>query len=698
MTGPSEHLHELARRHGIEPFYRDGLGQQRVVPDEGLLAVLQALGAPVHRAEDADDALRQSRIAEWRTPLEPVLVSWDGAAPELRLRLAKQQASGRCTVVIELEDGSTIARTLTLDELTVLREGEVEGTRFVELGCVVEATVPLGYHQVSLELHGAAWTARLIAAPSRARRVHGHHWGVFMPTYALRTDRTSGAGDLGDLRELVDRVGELGGGMVGTLPLLSTFLDEPFEPSPYVPVSRLFWNELFLELEGLPELAHCPEAQQRMASAEYARELGLLRGLDLVDYRRAMEHKRGVLQALSRCAFADGEPAGLREFVREQPRAHDYARFRAAVEQYGRGWRKWPAEVRETGPSEAQCDPERVRYHLYVQWRMHEQLRELGERAQGFGPGIYLDLPLGVHPDGYDSWAEGSCFASGVAAGAPPDDFFTRGQNWGFAPFHPRGIRQDGYDYVAACFRNQLRHAGVLRIDHVMWMHRTFCVPEGMEATEGAYVRYRPEELYAILALESHRQNTMIVGEDLGTVPDEVRQTMSERDVLRMYVVQYELDPEAEEPIHRTPENSMASVNTHDMPPFAAFWQERDVDDRIEMGLLDEQGAKDERAHRRAIREETIRFLRREGRLGAQDDRAAVLRALLEHLAADEAQLLMINLEDLWLETLPQNVPGTGPERPNWRRRARHRLRESFGMRQIVDTLSGVDSERKSAK
>ncbi|MFW5921481.1 MAG: 4-alpha-glucanotransferase, partial [Polyangiales bacterium] len=591
------------------------------------------------------------------------------------------------------EQGKVDEHEGRIEDLPTVHVENVEGVDFVEKRLALPRGFDDGYHRLRLDVDGETHEVRLIAAPHRCWGAGLEPtWGVFLPTHAVRTARTDGAGDLTDLGRLADFVAGLGGGVVGTLPMLATFLDEPFDASPYAPVSRLFWNELYLDPERCPELEDCREARERLAATDHVREGTRLREQELVDYHGQMVHRRAILEPLARHALRSGMPEGLERFRREHPRADEYARFRAVVEERRAGCRDWPERLRDRHLQDGDWDRDAFRYHLYVQWRLDEQLRTLAERASVNGPGLYLDLPLGVHPDGYDAWAERDSLLGGVAAGAPPDDFFTRGQNWGFAPFDPEGIRRNRYDYLAACLRTQMRHAGVLRIDHVMWMHRIFCVPDGMEATEGLYVRYRPDEVYAVLSLESHRNQCIVLGEDLGTVPDEVRETMAAHDVLRMYVLQYEVQPEHEPPVRPAPRASVACMNTHDMHPFAAFWEERDVDDRIEMGLLDQGQADAERSGRRALRDAIVRYF------GGPEDEAGVLREILRYLASSEARVVLANLEDLWLERLPQNVPGTGPlERPNWRRRARHTLEELTEMPEVVDTLRAIDQTRRGA-
>ena len=414
-------------------------------------------------------------------------------------------------------------------------------------------------------------------------------------------------------------------------------------------------------------------------SSSFKRETRELRRSPRLDYRRQASLKRKVLFELSKTFFGGaGERHGeFRRFVAANPRVEDYARFRAATELRRSPWQQWPAPSRDGRLRDGDFVPENMRYHLYAQWLAHRQLQDISERARALKHGLYLDLPLGVHPQGYDVWRERKVFAPGISGGAPPDPFFTQGQKWGFPPFHPERLRESGYRYCRAYLRNHLKFARFLRIDHVMGLHRLFWVPDALKPADGVYVRYPAEEMYALLSLESHRHRACIIGENLGTVPAYVNAAMKRRRIQRMYVLQYQLAPDARKALGGIEPDSVASVNTHDMPPFAAFWRGLDIRDRLELGLLDPPGAALENRNRRTLKSALTRFLKLKGRLnGGLRRTGGVLKACLHYLGASPARLLLVNLEDLWLEEKPQNVPGTGWERPNWMRKARYALED----------------------
>jgi 4-alpha-glucanotransferase len=532
----------------------------------------------------------------------------------------------------------------------------------------------------------------LISAPRRAWRPEGapRTWGLFAPLYALHSARSWGAGDFQDLEDLAMWAGEQGCRTVATLPLLPAFLDRPPEPSPYAPISRLAWNEFYLDVTRVPEFAGC--------SAPWAREVQALRATESVDYRRVMRVKRAALQIMSDSLFAgsNARRRSLEQFVRERRHVQDYARFRAAGERYGTDWRQWPQPLRDGRVRPNDVELRAVRYHLYVQWLADEQMHALCEHVRRGGVGLCLDLPLGVHPDGYDCWRYRDAFALGATTGAPPDPFFTRGQNWGFPPPHPQALRRQQYEYVIAYLRHHMRHAAALRIDHVMGLHRLYWIPQGFEARDGVYARYPADELYAILCLESHRHRTLIVGENLGTVPAFVNRQLGRHGIQKLFVAQFQIAADARHALPKVPRNCVASLNTHDLPMFAGFWGGRDIDDRFALGLLDARMRQQERRTRGALKITLAGFLRKRGLLAGDGcDVQQVLAALLRFLGGSAARLVLVNIEDLWGELRPQNTPGTHRERPNWTRKARYALEDMPQMRAVTQTLEALDAARR---
>jgi 4-alpha-glucanotransferase len=550
----------------------------------------------------------------------------------------------------------------------------------------------MGYYKLHLRAGRQRASSLVICTPPQAYRNEQRlkDWGVFLPLYALQSARSWGCGDLTDLEELMRFIESLGGRTVATLPLLASFLqDGLYEPSPYSPASRLMWNELYVDVEPLPELESNAEARTLLASKAFQEEIERLRRERLVNYERVAALKRQALQMLSK-AMTPAREQELERYLSKAPEVASYARFRAATERLG-PWPAWPSRKRAGRLEAGDFDPEAERYHAYAQWVTDAQLSRFSEN----GNRLYLDLPVGVNGAGYDTWRWPERFLQGVSAGAPPDTFFTGGQNWGFPPLHPVANREGHYDYVIDFIRHSLRYAGRLRIDHVMGLHRLFVIPDGFDAQDGVYVRYPAEELYAILCLESQRHQTAIVGENLGTVPEYVNRALRQRGLSSMYVYPFEIAPDEEAALRTPSPTSVASLNTHDLPMFATWWAGDDINERQRIGQISDADAGQEREGRGRLRESTMRFLVEKGFLQRRRraDSAEVLHALLRFLGAGPARLALVNLEDLWGETEPQNVPGT-VDRPNWRRKARYSLEEMQALPEVLEGLRVLDEER----
>ena len=497
---------------------------------------------------------------------------------------------------------------------------------------------PFGYHKLETK-HGESL---VISAPSKSYSDPeiGRAWGIFAPTYALR-GRTEG---FSAWRDMVDWLHPFGARIVATLPLLSSF---PSEPSPYSPASRLFWNEFYVD-----------------AGVTVQNE-------KLLNYAKVAQAKRAKLER---------EALSFKGSGNEQ--LNYYAAFRAATEKCG-SWQTWPERMRNGDLRPGDYDERTKNYYAYAQSRAQEQMDDLLRHCRSKGMRFYLDLPLGVHPNGYDVWRERGSFALDMSAGAPPDPFFTKGQDWGFAPLNPDAMRRNHYRYLLEFLRFQMRHTGLLRIDHVMWLHRLYWIPKGQPASEGAYVSYPAEELYAILSLESHRHKTMLVGENLGTVPPEVNERIARHHLRETYVLQYEAGPKPR--VRPPPRRSVAGLNTHDMPTFEAFLRGLDIHDRFDLGLIKKSNLAAE--HRRRGR--VVGALREE--LETNSD---LLELTLNFLGQSDAEIVLINIEDLWRETLPQNVPSTSSERPNWRRKLRYSIKEIRANRQVRHLLQLVADAR----
>lgn len=679
-------LAALARRYGVQVSYRDIAGTRQVASPDVLVAVLRSLGAPIESIRDAPAAIREADRKREDTWLDATHVAWDGTTDGVPIRVRDTSARLQCALVLDSGERTTWAA-----EAGSLRQqpgSRPPGDRLLPL----PGPLPAGYHRLAVEHGRARQECLLISAPERCFSTPptgARTWGVFVPLYALHSGRNPDAGDFADLTELVAWVSRHGGGVVGTLPLLATSLYGPVEPSPYAPLSRRFWNELYVDIEA---------AGASRATAPQAQATRPADGLALVDYERVARERRAALEPLARQFFAtDGPDSHLfKEFVQARPLVERYARFRAVWERRGEPWQHWPEPLRNGSLSPADYDEDVANFHSYAQWLATRQFESLAGNGAASDVRLYLDLPLGVHPDGFDAWDEQDLFVQGLSVGAPPDDFFTSGQDWGFAPTLTEAARAQAYRYFRQCIEHHLRVAGTLRIDHVMGLHRLFCIPHGARAVDGVYVQYPADEMYAVLSIESHRHMASLAGEDLGTVPRYVRSAMSRHNLARSYVLQFDIHPDRERVLGPVPRRSVAAINTHDMVPFAGFAHGDDLDRRVDLGLMDADVLPGERDARDGLVEALGRYLRHLSLLDAGDDQPlALYRACLAWLARGPAELVLATLEDFWGERQPQNVPGTTHEYPNWRRRLRLSLEE---IEHDADVAAAVEAIQRRAR
>jgi 4-alpha-glucanotransferase len=412
---------------------------------------------------------------------------------------------------------------------------------------------------------------------------------------------------------------------------------------------------------------------------------------------------RGVLEDL--VAAHDRWPVGLQDdfasWCAQRPDVERYARFRAHARRTGAGWHEWADGPRSGVLTDADVDPDVVAFHRYAQYAMSRQLDGLAGDLRARGQRLYLDLPVGVGGDGYDAWMEPGAYAWGAGVGAPPDEFFTEGQDWGFPPQLPEVARRSGHAELAAVLRHHLQVCGVLRLDHVMGFHRLYWVPQGAGAREGVYVRYPSREQYAVLAIEAHRHEAVVVGENLGTVLPEVTEAMSRHGLLGMHVLEFnQPDWAGAEPV-AADGDQLSSFATHDTPTLAGWIHGFDIDQRHELQLLDDDQATDERVRRRQQVDNLRGFLRARGydpdppgRSPADDADHALRDAIVRYLADSEAPAVLLSLDDLWLEPNPQNIPGTPADRPNWVQRSPRTLDDLLADPAVDHLLRAVQDHR----
>jgi 4-alpha-glucanotransferase len=525
----------------------------------------------------------------------------------------------------------TVPARLTLEDGTGL---DVRG--------VLPRDLPFGYHDLQPLAGGEP--IRLIVSPGRCPLPEGlRDWGWAAQVYATRSSESWGFGDLADLRRLAAWSASLGAGVVLINPLHAPLPGADQQASPYCPSSRRFLNPLYLRIEDVPGAGMLGDELAPLAHAGRA-----LNAHRIIDRPAVFRLK---MDALERVWRRGHDRAGLDAFRGERGRAlEEFAVFCALVERHEGGWPAWPAEYRRPdSPAVARfaaAHADRVRFHAWLQWLLDGQLAEAARDVR-----LMQDLPIGVDPGGADAWAWQDVLVTGATVGAPPDRYNRHGQDWGLPPMAPHRLRAARYEPFIQTIRASLRHAGGLRIDHVMGLFRLFWIPRGRPPVEGGYVRYPADDLLAIVALETHRAGAVVVGEDLGTVEPGVREQLAAHRILSYRVMWFETDPPA-----RYPELAMAAVTTHDLPTIAGLWTGADLTEQQALGLDPNPDAI------ARLREQLADVT------GASTDDPVEEVVELAHRALARAPSVLVTatLEDALAVVERPNMPGTVAERPNW--------------------------------
>jgi 4-alpha-glucanotransferase len=703
-----EPIRRLGELYGIDSSYADFFGQRRQVPLATECALLEAMGAAVGSAREIADGLREAQTRPWRRMLAPVRVIAAPEPPDVTFTLPAGLGGATIDWALAEETGRVHEGRLTPDELPAVAAAEVDGTAYRRWRMALPSVLPHGYHRLTIAVRGHAHVRgalQLIVAPPRCHRPapHCRLWGVTAQLYGVRSERNWGMGDFTDLADLTERAAALGASAVGVNPLHALFPADANHISPYSPSSRLFLNVFYLDPVAVPDLAESSEARALLGDGGFRRELENARAAELVDYLAVWRLKVRVLEVLfasfqRRHLAASTERAqAFRDFRAEMGRPlEQHAIFDAlhehALQASGAwSWHDWPASLQRPDTPEvagfARDHRARVDFFAYLQWLADQQLAAVQGRARAAGMtlGLYQDIAVGVNPPSAMAWANPGVTLSGVSAGAPPDWFNLHGQNWGLAPLSPVGLRESGYAVFAAALRHNMRHAGAVRIDHVMGLQRLFWIPQGAPPADGAYVRYPFADLARVIALESERHRCVVIGEDLGTVPRGFRPAMRRAGMMSCRVLYFERTPDGGfAPPEAYPRQALVSVSTHDLPTLRGFWTARDVRWRELLGRFpDEDALLDARAERARERVLLLHALRRAGLLPAGVDPERPPAELSEelalevhrYLAATRGQLVMVQLEDALGEEEQPNLPGT-LEHANWRRKLARNLEE----------------------
>ncbi len=704
-TSTSSALRALARTHGLRASYENNDGETVWTPPATLIRMLHALNpafSPAQLEINPERYLEQISSRRYdRTPAPQTWVAWNGTLPDIDLWWSGEIEGVVLSLTFSTNDvdnkrassprkrgsfgneSSEDPRLRGDDEngweaentiseipcaLKILRTRDGH-TRYRLQPDTKKAALSFGYYDAALRINGReTFRGQIISAPLNIRRKDDRKlWGAFAPLYALRRHPDSAIGTYPDLQQAGRAIRKHGGDLIGTLPLLPVFYDRG-DISPYSPVSRFFWNEIYLDTAALPFDDEKPETEPEnvASSSPSVQDEDAL----YIDYPKIYTAKKSRISAAAQRFFAarrhEDPKTRYPEFLEEYPLAPRYARFRAEVSSN-------PDKDAET------------RFHLYAQYACFMQTRVLSLDAGGAhdqAAELYLDYPVGVHPDGFDAHAFPDLFLQNVNVGAPPDALAASGQDWGFRALHPQKLADQRYVYFRDTLRHYFRFARLVRLDHVMGLYRLYCLPHGIPQTEGAYLMFPFETMLAIVCLEAHLHGATVIGEDLGTVPRTVRKAMDRHGLYRMWIWPFELQTTPGATYRTIPAGAIAALNTHDVFPYRAFIDCLDLEAWRTAGMM-------------SLPALDAALKARQKQLHSWKSRDLKLTDVLAQLGRSPATFVMVNFEDLWGETRPQNMPGTTHQYRNWQKRFLLSIDDWQQNADVAEALSILDRNRK---
>jgi 4-alpha-glucanotransferase len=693
-------IERLANLRGIGDAYHDYRGELRHFSLETKRELLRAMGCAVDDA--AALGVELGRLEKTRlSKLLPRVAAARGSRIGIDINVTAREFGAALNWSVHLEDGSRRDGVTSTADCPEIWRGEIEGSWITRRRFDLPFGLPPGYHELEAKIAGGeADRCLLIMSPPQcyepAPIIAGRRlWGIAVQLYTLRSRDNWGIGDFNDLRSLIRWVAPRGAGFIGLNPLHALAPADPERSSPYSASSRHFLNVLYIAVPLVPEFQDCAAARARLAEPSLVQRLCELRARDLVDYRGVAELKLGILELLYRdfcarhLAFDTERAQDFHAFVtaggdllQMHARFDALDRYFCATLKVASGWQSWPQPFRdvngEAAARFAADHPHEVELHAYLQWLAHEQLRGVQAltRELGMPIGLYGDYAVGANPSGSETWGDHGSYCMGAEIGAPPDPLALKGQGWGIPPQDPHRMQEQRLQGFARLIRNNMRYYGALRLDHVMSLFRLWWVAAGFLPCDGAYVHYPMQQLLTVLSLESTRNACLVVGEDLGVVPDEMRRAMPEYGIYHYKVLLFEkLDGRFRRPDEYV-RRALATVTTHDMPTLRSYWEGRDIELRRRLNLYPSiEIESDVVRERERDREWLLGALAEHGLKPAHPATpvdaftADLAHALHLYLARSAAVLVALQIEDLLGEILPVNVPGTDREYPNWQRK-----------------------------
>ncbi|MDP8986384.1 MAG: 4-alpha-glucanotransferase [Pseudomonadota bacterium] len=719
-------IDRMARLRGIGEAYHDYRGDLRYFSLNTKIGLLRAMGCAVDDMAALEAQLNAVEAVRFRQ-LSPAIATAHGGRAGVEVNIPVRDFGAILRWGVDLEEGGRREGAVSTADCAELWRGEIGGAWITRRRLDLPADLPPGYHHLEVKLANVVSRCSLVLAPPQcyepAAIAQGRRlWGVAVQLYTVRSGENWGIGDFADLAQLIRWLAPRGAGFIGLNPLHALAPADPQRSSPYSASSRHFLNVMYIAVPAVPEFAASGAARARAGEPQFIERLHRLRAAQRVDYEGVADAKLEILGLLfeefcdHHLSVGSARAREFREFVAAGGallRAHALfdaldQHFRATLAAAS-GWLSWPEEYRDIDGEAARrfaaTHSRQVEFYAYLQWLAHDQLRSAQALARELAMpiGLYGDYAVGSNPSGSETWVDRDSYCMGAEIGAPPDPLALKGQGWGIPPQDPFMMETRQLAGFVRSIRNNMSYYGALRLDHVMSLFRLWWVAAGEPPSEGAYVHYPLQQMLAVLALESARAACLVVGEDLGVVPDEMRRAMPEFGVYHYKVLLFEKDNGR----FRRPEEfvarALATVTTHDMPTLRSYWEGRDIELRRRLNLYPSAEIENEvRCERDQDRAALLAALRDQGLQPVMPASPAdpftpdLAQAMHLYLARSRSLLVALQLDDLLGMVEPVNVPGTDKEYPNWQRKLTADIGDMKTRGDLDEALAQIGRARQS--
>ncbi|TKB02321.1 4-alpha-glucanotransferase [Alteromonas portus] len=724
-------LQQLVEMRGIETQYVDAWGKPATIAESSKAKLLNTLGYDTSSDEKIQSQITQDIKSVWLSPLNPVQVVRNTQDIILAVRLPIELVNDDHTLTVTCENGDVLTHQFTPVDQEMTTMAHIDDVEFHEYVVTLPLDLPLGYHDVALSADDDEFAhSRLIVAPEACYtpseiKEGKKIWGLSVQLYCVRSEKNWGIGDFTDLALLIEKAAGVGADFIGLNPIHALYPANPNACSPYGPSSRRWLNYLYIDVTAIDGYDDA-SVQTVVSSDEFKATLEHARSVEHVDYEAVAHVKLAALKAVfdvydvKYLRKNTKQNKAFKAFVEAGGESLDmlavYDALQSHLKADGKeswGWPVFPQEFKDYhNPAVAKfksANQHEVKFYLFLQWIAAQQLEAASNKATDAGMtiGLYRDLAVGVSEGSAEIWGNKDLYCTGASVGAPPDILGPLGQNWGLPPMDPRKLYEQAYQPIIDLFASNMASSGSLRIDHVMALLRLWWVVKGDHAKDGGYIYYPVDDLLGILALESHRNESLVIGEDLGTVPEEIRGKLADNGVYsyRVFFFEQAEDGGFFSPSHY-PVQSMSTLTTHDMPTLIGYWHCLDLELGKEIGLYPtEEILQTLYADRHENKQSILDTLHGHGSIGDNVGRDVnhtgmnreLNNGMQVHMAGGSSALLSLQLED-WLEMdKPVNIPGTFNEYPNWRRKLTENIESMFDRHDINELASKLTHARKRA-